>query len=447
MSTVLLRPAREPGRYIILSRTQARALSLKAGERVVLRCGQSAIEEVNVLVNERLPHQMAGLSIDLLRSIPLPAPIRLRLQRTADGALRIGPIVTILARSTRSRSQKFMNQTPYFAALVRTGRRLGVPTFVLTPNGVDWENRRALAWRVGSGGWTRVAIPLPDVVYDRVQTRRLDLLPLTREVKERLVAHEGIKMFNTGFLDKWETHKVLSGPETERLLPETKLLSSRSDIIDFARRHRTVYVKPAGGSLGKGIYVIQRSARGRYRVVHYGSTRVRHLRNLRTPSIVWRRLQRRIQKRRYVVQQGIAFARYRRRRFDLRLLLQKSGDGEWAVSAAYARVAPLGSLRANLDAGGKAVRCSRVLYSIFGRRGRRVLNRVLQAGLAVARAIEAATPGELGELGIDIGVDRAGRPWVIEANAKPLRQMEGPRKRLRLTLRRPLLYANRLAGF
>ena len=147
------------------------------------------------------------------------------------------------------------------------------------------------------------------------------------------------------------------------------------------------------------------------------------------------------------MQQGIAFARYRGRRFDLRLLMQKSGDGEWTVSAAYARVAPPGSLRANLDAGGKAVRCTRVLGHIFGRRGRRVLQRVLETGLAVARAIEAGAPGPMGELGIDIGVDRTGRPWVIEANSKPLRQMEGPKKRLRRTLRRPLLFAARLAGF
>lgn len=444
---VFLRPAGESGQSILLSRAGARALQLRAGDSVVLRCGQSAVEAVRVLVSDSVGKHMAYASRELLRALPLPAPIRIKMQRTEDGALRLGPIVTILARRTRSRSQRFMNQTPYFAALVRTGRRLAVPTFVLTPGGIDWERKRAVAWNVGPSGWTRVAIPLPDVVYDRVQTRKLDLLPLTREVKERLAQYEGIKMFNTGFLDKWETHKALSAPETEHLLPETKLLSGRSDIMDFARRHRTVYVKPAGGSLGKGIYVIQRSARGRYRVIHYGSTRVRHLRNLRTPAFVWRRLQRRRQKRRYVVQQGISFARYRRRRFDLRLLLQKTGDGEWVVSAAYARVAPPGSLRANLDAGGKALRCSRVLRQIFGRRGPRVQNRVLQAGLAVARTIEAATPGTVGELGIDIGVDRSGRPWVIEANSKPIRQMEGPRKRLILTLRRPLLYANRLAGF
>lgn len=447
MPTVLLRPAREEGRYVLLPRARARVLGLKAGDRVVLQCGRSVLDGVQVVVSDRLPHRTALISWELLRELPLPAPIRLRMQRTEDGALRIGPIVTVLARSTRSRSQKFMNQTPYFAALVRTGRRLGVPTFVLTPHGVDWERRRAVAWRVGPAGWSRVPIPLPDVVYDRVQTRRLDLLPHTRQVKQRLTEQEGVKMFNTGFLDKWETHKALSGSDTERLLPETKLLTSRADILDFARRYRTVYVKPAGGSLGKGIYVIQRSARGRYRVIHYGSTRVRHLRNLRSPAIVWRRLQRKRRKRRYVVQQGIAFARYRGRRFDLRLLMQKSGDGEWTVSAAYARVAPPGSLRANLDAGGKAVRCTRVLGHIFGRRGRRVLQRVLETGLAVARAIEAGAPGPMGELGIDIGVDRTGRPWVIEANAKPLRQMEGPKKRLRRTLRRPLLFAARLAGF
>lgn len=429
-----------------LSGNIAGRLKLRNGDVVTVGCGQSAADEVKVVVSERVRSETALISRELHRLLNLSLPLGLHVRRTEDGTVRLGPIVGILARATRGAGGRFSSQTAYFAALVRTGRRIAVPTFVITPEGIDWDQKSVRAWSLGSGGWMRVTIPLPDVVYDRVQSRRLDLLPRTREAKERLQAHPEIKVFNTGFLDKWDTHQSLDSEETQRFLPETKLLSTRQDILDFARRYRTVYVKPAGGSLGQGIYVIQRRRR-RYRVIHYGSKRVRHIRNLRSPSIVWRRLQRLRKKRRYVVQQGIQFARYRGRRFDLRLLAQKTGDNAWEISAIYARVAPPGSLRANLDAGGKAVRGSRVLRHIFGRGGNRVMRRVLKTGIDVAEAIERTSEGTIGELGIDIGVDRLGRAWVIEANSKPLRQMEGPRKRLARTLRRPLQYASRLAGF
>lgn len=446
MHSVQLRHGHEHGKTLLVAAKLAEGLGLTDGERLVLRCGQSFADGVILMVQERMDSNRVCISKQVREELSVPIPLSLHIKRESDGSIRLGPIVGVLARSTRSLSERFMSQTPYFAALVRTGRRIGVPTYVITPEGIDWERNRVRAWGISSGRWYRLYIPIPDVVYDRVQTRKLDLLPRTREVKRKLADHPGIKMFNTGFLDKWETHTALESAGAERLLPETKLLTSRQELLEFTRRFRSVFVKPAGGSLGKGIWVIQRRG-GRYHIIHYGEKRVRRLRNLRSPGYVWRRLQRMRRKRRYVVQQGVQFARYRGRRFDMRLLAQKGGDNEWVISACYARVAPPGSLRSNLDAGGKAVRSSRVMRHIFGRRGPRVLRRVLAAGITIAKAMEEATDGVVGELGIDIGVDRAGRPWMIEANSKPLRQMEGPRKRLARTLRRPLHFARHLAGF
>lgn len=446
MQSVYLAQGNEGERNLGIGRPLAARLGLTDGSRVRVLCGQASAENVTLRVHPQLGTRQVLLSGGLDQELSVPLPLRLHMKKEADGAVRLGPIVAVLARATRHGAQRFMSQSPYFRALVRMGRRLAIPTYVITPEGIDWEQKKVRAWSVRAGGWHRVYIPLPDVVYDRVQTRRLDLLPRTRRAKERLAGHPGIKMFNTGFLDKWQTHQALASALAGRLLPETQLLTSREELLDFTKRFRSVFVKPAGGSLGKGIYVIQR--RGpRFHVIHYGEHRVRHLRNLRTPVFVWRRLKRLRRRRRYVIQQGIPFVRYHGRKFDLRLLAQKGGDGKWLISAHYARVAPPGSLRANLDAGGKAVRSSRVLRSVFGARGQRVLKRVLAAGLAVAQALEAAFDGIVGELGIDIGVDRQGRPWLIEANAKPLRQMEGPRKRLVRTLRRPLQFAKYLAGF
>lgn len=433
---------------LIVSPALAAALQLQADDTVQLRFGQSELSDVTVQISERITRNNVYISSRLLTTVPLSTPMRLRIQKQGENTIRFGPFIGILARATRARSQRFMNQTDYFRALVRTGRRLALPTYIFTPQSINWEQRHVVAWMPRRGRWYRVRFPLPDVVYDRVQSRKLDLLPSTRETKARLRAISGMHIFNTGFFDKWETHQALQQTEdANAFVPETEMLKNRETIRQFTRRFRTVYVKPAGGSLGQGIYVLQRRRLHRHNVIHYGTRRVRRLRNVNGPVVVWYRLRNRVKYRRYVVQQGIAFARYRGCRFDMRILIQKGADGNWRITAMYARIAPRGSLRANLDAGGRAIRGSRVLRRIFGRGGPRVHRRVIRAAHAVAAAMEQATDGTLGELGVDIGVDRSGRAWVIEANSKPLRQMEGPARRLARTLRQPLRFAQHLSNF
>ncbi len=59
--------------------------------------------------------------------------------------------------------------------------------------------------------------------------------------------------------------------------------------------------------------------------------------------------------------------------------------------------------------------------------------------------------GPLGELGLDIVLDKSGNPWLIEANGNPgnipiFRQTEYPAWRY-LVFQYPLDYASHLAGF
>lgn len=427
----------------------AKAINATHGEQVALRFGSRCIPvTVTVMPQSNGKRINALLSADACEQLLVPTPIRIHLKREADGSLRLGPLIGVLAQGHRSLRQPFFNQTPYFAALVTMGRRHGIPTYVFRPRDINWETQTVRAWvRSPRRVWRRATLPLPDVVYDRVQSRRLDLLRSTRDAKRRLNEMK-TPMFNTGFLDKWDTYAMLSRAEaTAQYLPDTQLVTDRDDVVRFARRYRSIFVKPAGGSLGQGIMVLRRRANGRFNMVHYSNRGVFRFRNV-TLWPLWNRLRRFKRRRRYVVQQGLSLVRYRGRRFDIRVLVQKGHDGNWQISALYARVAVPGSLRSNLDAGGKAINGPRILRRIYGRTaGRRVLGRIQQAALDVAKTLEAEMDGPLGELGLDIGVDRRGRPWVIEANAKPLRQMEGPRRRLALSILRPLRFAQSLANF
>nr|MBO2476611.1 hypothetical protein [Bacillota bacterium] len=58
--------------------------------------------------------------------------------------------------------------------------------------------------------------------------------------------------------------------------------------------------------------------------------------------------------------------------------------------------------------------------------------------------------GTVGELGLDLGIDRLGRIWLIEVNSKPFLQMTreaGSPHILGLSVQRPLRFARYLAGF
>ncbi|MDD4778967.1 MAG: hypothetical protein PHV53_11870, partial [Fermentimonas sp.] len=67
----------------------------------------------------------------------------------------------------------------------------------------------------------------------------------------------------------------------------------------------------------------------------------------------------------------------------------------------------------------------------------------------VATTLESASHAIYGELGLDIGIDKNGHPWLIEINSKPRKTTETEYSQgvVRNTFKRPLEYAIYLAGF
>jgi predicted ATP-grasp superfamily ATP-dependent carboligase len=67
----------------------------------------------------------------------------------------------------------------------------------------------------------------------------------------------------------------------------------------------------------------------------------------------------------------------------------------------------------------------------------------------VATTLEKKQAGTYGELGLDIGMDIYGNPWLIEVNSKPRKTTETDfsMKIVRNSFKRPLQYSSYLAGF
>lgn len=63
------------------------------------------------------------------------------------------------------------------------------------------------------------------------------------------------------------------------------------------------------------------------------------------------------------------------------------------------------------------------LKTTFGDESDAVLEKAKQTAIKLSEAIERNYPHRLGELGLDLGIDKDGEIWMFEANAKPGRSI------------------------
>jgi hypothetical protein len=137
--------------------------------------------------------------------------------------------------------------------------------------------------------------------------------------------------------------------------------------------------------------------------------------------------------------------------FDIRIIFQKNHIGEWQLAKKFIRVAPQGSSISNLSSGGRAEKASTVFQDIY--KDQKVIenknSQMSSLCQIVASTLEKSSKLIYGELGLDIGIDQLGNPWLIEVNSKPRKSTRTNFSQaiVNNSFKRPLQYAIFLAGF
>lgn len=385
---------------------------------------------------------------------PLRVPGTWKMQwNQAGGRVRIGPVIGIYTSSSRrGTSRRFAGLTGRFRRFVQESRKMGALAFVFTPKGVKWASRTIAGFtflgRGKSGRWVPGTFPFPNVVYNRVPNRRAENRPLVRSVLERLLADPELHIFNPRFLDKWEVYEILRKAEgVSDHLPATELCESVEGLLRFVRRHRHVYLKLAGGSLGRGTARVDLAPSGRF---HWRATRpgghmvAKRFREERTLEAHLERLRRRGP---YLMQEAVPVLRTKGRPFDVRALVQKDAEGRWRITGTAARIAGRGQITTHRPRGGSRARLVPLIRSIFRspEAAGQVIRELNAVILRAAEAFDRETGSAHGEVSMDVAIDREGRPWVLEINSKPM-VFDEPSIRRRAR-RRLIEYCFSKAGF
>jgi glutathione synthase/RimK-type ligase-like ATP-grasp enzyme len=312
------------------------------------------------------------------------------------------------------------SQNRFLVHLSLLGVKLGFLVYVFSPLRVNDTTKSVQGYNYHSSEWSQQTFPLPDLIYDRAfftkrqhYQRHMTALNVLQRLKKTPYLGRSL----TG---KWSVHKVLlKHPFISAHLPKTELLRNSSHLFHWFEEHSSVLIKPESGSHGKGVLAITKTTAAEY------SLQGRNMRNQTVskqfPNAFALRqwLMAFIGGRSYLIQRYLPLQTEEGVAYDIRVLMQKGGDGQWSQTGMATRVGELTSITSNLHGGGTATQVLPWLTKQFD--GNRA-----QAILAKINALSALIPpfleqhfGRLAELGLDIGVDRNGRIWVIEINSKP----------------------------
>jgi len=412
-----------PDRVVYVSGALMKNLKLSGRKSVHLRLGGERVPAAIKRINKAGNHLY--LASGVRRGIKIPKPGGVYLRSQQEGEVQIGPLIGVLSDGpTSSPTNPFGSRTAFIKQLLRQGSRISY-IFAFTPRDIHWGDETVNGYFLNEAGrFVRKRVPLPDVVYNRLPSRRAETTNTISQLRDRFVRRR-IPFFNWSFFNKSDIYRLLEkDPTVGRYVPESIMSPTPEQIKEMLDRHSLVYYKPNSGSLGNGIYRLSYIPRSGYYARYRKNGRNALLRFSSFNSLM-RTLQARHGRalRGYVAQQGIRLIEIDNCPIDFRFHMHKNGKNQWVVVGIGAKKAGKGSVTTHLKNGGSLLTPEQALSRAFGSRADEVLRNAKSVAITLAEAIESHQQHLIGEIGFDIGIDRDEKIWMFEANAKPGRSI------------------------
>ncbi len=369
---------------------------------------------------------------------------RVKYQVFVEGnTLFIGPLVGfLLGDNTHLYSTKHMEKyTDRLGVLNVTG---GV-VCAFSSMTIDFHNKNiyGLVYDLKHRKWKYGKLPIPSVIYRRSFR--------TQKVVDRL-QEIGCKVFNSHKVVKSEFYSELSvNFELDQFVPKTRSVENVDNIVDYLEKFKKIILKPKALSRGRGIMVLEKKD-NEYEIHDYSGKPFKNLKIVKRASLIDFLSNRRDLLDSYLVQEYINLAQIKGANFDIRIVVQKDLLDEWKCSGIECRVSNPNLLITNVSLGGKALFIEEALKSSFPhlkyKEVEKIKEEVIKLSIKTAKYLE--TEGkDFFEFGIDIGIDKNQKLWLIEANVFPsFKGFKTFDMKTYIKIReRPILYAIKKSGF
>jgi hypothetical protein len=339
---------------------------------------------------------------------------------------------------------KYLEEKMFFSHLADEASKLDVDIYFFSPQNVKRTGITSGFYYSKNNGWKEKQYPQPDLIYDRF--RNLSPGPFASFLSFRKQTKS--PFLNSRLANKFTVHNYLnSHPIIQKWLPEAHIFRGAESILPLLNRYSSIYLKPTNGTGGKGILRLERDGNANFSVLGRNQQRNIIKKSFSAFSSLAPFVNKWASGFPYLAQQGLDLQWLPHHVTDFRLLVQKDGQGKWSITGLCGKIGGVRSATSNLHGGGKPTDPDTFFQPFFSVEKRQMLfAECHELGLLVSSFLEKRF-GRLVELGIDLGIDRNGRIWLIEVNPKPGRDLFrqiGDLKTYHRAVQKPIEYAKYL---
>lgn len=288
----------------------------------------------------------------------------------------------------------------------------GAKFFYFSPGEVNLVNRTIRGQVYEKGKWQTKIMPFPDVIYNAGSPEKLSK---SKEIIDQLRKDIPFTTYSIG--NKWSVNRRLKeAKDFANYLIPTEVVKNSDHFMTFIAAFEKVVFKPIDGRKGKGIFFIIQEG-NRFTVRGDGSYKSYTVAQLN--AFIKQKLSQGI----FIIQPYIQSVTKSGQVFDFRLHVQKNGVGEWVITTIYPRVAPKGSIIANINSGGYTNYLEPFLEQEFKDDAFNIKKKLEYFSLSLAKHLDELQMEKYGEvideIGIDIGMDQDQKLWIYEVNWRP----------------------------
>lgn len=270
----------------------------------------------------------------------------------------------------------------------------------------EYNRLRGYIWDHGKYRLVERSIPL--VIHNRSMAAN----SMFKRKRQALTKRSFLYNERTRY-SKYYIHRVLAKKASlHPHLPHTESFN-KPKLDKMMRRFDSIYVKPVSSSIGRGIYRLAKTDQQLWMIQGSGKQKVKR------SAKIYPYLKSKTQGKDYLLQETIPLAHYQGQPFDIRVSVQKSGNGEWQVTGMVGKVAAKGSHVTNVARGGKVRRCEE-LFEACGLNAEKTKREVEKVSIKIAKQLGKSLKN-LADIGLDMGIDSQGKPYFIEMNGRDLR--------------------------
>lgn len=423
---------------LIIHNIVAAQLNLKHNDFKKIRFGVKSLG-VTIKISMQIKENVLELSKGIISAMNLPLSSTYQLT-LGNEEIIIGPFIGILfAKSQTTFARKFSRLKDYVHHYPSFG---GTIVAFSLDQILDNGKISGFVFNPNEGTWEKSIFPYPSAV----------LIATGLPLRKRILLEKRLRtvIINSRMYNKWQCYKLLS--PLKEYLPETSLYNTPEQIFDYLRRYNSVYVKPiqsTGGFRIKKIFLnysrkitVRSNSRGyRKRIV---------FRNLNRASLSLRNT---LRSRRWIIQQPIDLLSFNNSLIDFRCIVVKDERGIWRDMGVISKYGTKGNIVTNVLSGGiaeMAIETIKKVLNLPEEKANELCQEISNLSIQAVQSIESAG-GILGTAGIDIGIDKNQKLWIIEVN------LNNPQHDIAVDAKKPdlynqilklnMLYLKYLAGF